>query len=298
MDRKGKELPLAAQPNNYIHPHISPDGTKLAFDIYSDIRKSDIWIWDFVRETMTRLTFNGASSYPLWTPDGKRIAFCTGCLNQPNSGVLWKAADGTGEDEKLDSVPDRLLAPWSWSNDGKILVVVELSGVTGYHIGSLSIEGDRKWKPLSQGKYTEVQPQISPDGRWMAYTSNESGRNEVYVCPFPEVNKGRWQVSTSGGGIPLWSPNGQELFYRNKDSVMVVAVETTQTFKCGKPGLLFQGTDTFFQDAHHWDISSDGKRFLMMKEVVSTAKPAAEAPRKINIVVNWLEELKQRVPVK
>ncbi len=93
------------------------------------------------------------------------------------------------------------------------------------------MEGDHKWKPLLQEKYVELQPEISPDGRWMAYTSDESGKYEIYVRPFPEVNKGRWQVSTSGGDTPLWSPNGRELFYRNGDSVVAVAVEAGQTFK-------------------------------------------------------------------
>jgi serine/threonine-protein kinase len=129
----------------------------------------------------------------------------------------------------------------------------------------------------------------------MAYTSNESGRAEVYVRPFPEVNKDKWQVSTSGGNSPLWSRDGRELFYRSGDSAIAVAVQTEPTFKCGKPVPLFRGTYVFM----YWDISPDGKRFLMMKETAATAKPAApETPRKINIVLNWLEELKQRVPVK
>jgi len=166
-------------------------------------------------------------------------------------------------------------------------------------IGSLSIEGDHKWRPLLQEKYAEAQPKISPDGRWMAYCSGESGKAEIYVRPFPDVNKGRWQVSTSGGNSPLWSPNDQELFYRNGDSIMAVAVEAGQTFKCGKPEPLFRGTYTpaYGSDTHPWDISPDGKRFLMMKDVRATPS-ASTGPRKISIVVNWLEELKQRVPVK
>ena len=118
-------------------------------------------------------------------------------------GIYWKAADGTGKDEKLVSVQDRYLLPYSFTSDGKILVIAIVEGTpttsSKYDIGVLSMEGDRKWKPLLQEKYTELQPQISPDGRWMAYISNESGRDEVYVRPFPEVDKGQWQVSTSGG---------------------------------------------------------------------------------------------------
>jgi len=295
VDRKGKEEPLAAPPNDYSQPRISPDGTKVAMTISGDNFKGDIWIWDIVRGTMTRLTFNEASHYPLWSLDGQRVAFGSGSL--PDTAVYWKAADGTGMDEKLGSVPDRYLFPLSLSKDGKTLVTKEAIGPMSSDVGSMSMDGDHKWKPLLQEKYYEAQPEISPNGRWMAYGSDESGKTEIYVRPFPEVNKERWTISTAGGDSPLWSPDGRELFYRNGDEVMAVAVETEATFKAGKPKSLFRGTYTSSSpgDEHPWDISRDG-RFLMLKEVASTA--AAEGPRKINIVVNWFEELKQRVPVK
>jgi serine/threonine protein kinase/Tol biopolymer transport system component len=289
VDRKGKEQPLAAQPNDYRNPHISPDGTKLALGINAG-NKSDIWIWDIVRETMTRLTFNEASADPLWTLDGKRVAFMTG-LNLSEYAVCWKAANGTGGDEKLASGGGRAIVPWSWSKDEKILVTMEHIG-RNPDIGSLSMEGDHKSRPLLQQKYNEIQPQISPDGRWMAHASDESGKYEIYVRPFPEVDKDRWQVSTSGGLYPLWSPGGRELFYRNGDSVMAVAVETEPSFKPGKAEVLFQG-----KYDSEWDISPDGKRFLMLKQAAQTVKPT-ESLRKINIVLNWFEELKQKVPVK
>jgi eukaryotic-like serine/threonine-protein kinase len=297
VDGRGKEEPISAVPNDYRMPIISPDGTRVALTIYIG-QKSDIWIWDLTRETMTRLTFNETSASPLWTLDGQRIAFVSG-LNR--SAVYWKAANGAGEDEKLGSAPDRSLSPCSWSSDGKTLVVLEFPGGYNWDIGSLSMEGDHKWRSLLHEKYIELQPNISPNGRWMAYMSTESGRNEVYVRPFPEINKGRWQVSTSGGNSPLWSPDGRELFYRSGDAVMAVPVETEPAFRPGKPEALFRGAYVGLStiDAHTWDISPDGKRFLMIKEAVSAANPATpEGPRKINIVVNWFEELKQRAPVK
>jgi serine/threonine-protein kinase len=161
------------------------------------------------------------------------------------------------------------------------------------------MKGKREWRPLLNQKYTEFQPKISPDGTWLAYASMESGKFEIYVRPFPEVNKGRWQVSTSGGHTPLWSPDGQVLFYLNDDAVMGVPVETGPTFKAGKPETLFRGTYVRMSanDGQPWDIHPDGKRFLMMKEPEAVAS-ASGGPRKINIVLNWLEELKQRVPVK
>ena len=163
------------------------------------------------------------------------------------------------------------------------------------------MEGDHKWRPLLQAKYNEAQPQISPDGRWMAYTSDESGQYEVYVRPFPEVEKGRWQVSTSGGDNPLWSRDGRELLYRSGDAVMAVSVKTEPAFSLETPKILFRGTYVSSNlsssyDLVTWDISPDGKRFLMMKPMQSTDKaPEAEVPRRINIVLNWFEELKQKV---
>jgi serine/threonine-protein kinase len=171
-------------------------------------------------------------------------------------------------------------------------------------IGMMSMDGDRKWKSLLREKYAERQPHVSPDGRWIAYMSNESGKNEIYVRPFPNVDGGRWQVSTSGGDRPLWSSDGRELFYQNGDAVMAVPVKAEPTFNPGTPKILFRGTFASGNPrGNSWDISSDGKRFLMMKAAPQTtetapAAPAFELPRRINIVLNWTEELKQRVPVK
>jgi serine/threonine-protein kinase len=294
VDRNGKEQPLAAPPNAYGAPRISPDGTRVALTVGAG--EPDIWIWDLVRKTMTRLTFDKQNSYSLWTPDGKRIAYASMREDTKDTsvGVYWKAADGTGVDEKLASAPDRQFLPGSWSSDGRTLVVVEATGGGNDHIGMLSMEGDRNYRPLLHEKYNEFRPQISPDGQWMAYMSDESGQDEIYVRPFPDVNNGRWQVSTGGGSTPLWAPNGRELLYRSGDSVIAVSVQTEPAFRLGTPKTLFRGT---YVTGVAWDISPDGKRFLMIKELAS-ATTATEGPRKINIVLNWFEELKQRVPVK
>jgi Tol biopolymer transport system component len=296
VDRNGKEEPLAAPPNAYAYPKISPDGTRVAVTITGDILS--IWVWDLVRKILTRLTFDEGSDFQsIWTPDGKRIVYAY--YRTGENGVCWKAADGTGVVEKLGSVPGRVLMPWSFSSDGKTLAMTEMVGGL-YDIGVLSMEGDRARKLLlHQEKYAEVGPQISPDGRWIAYQSNESGRYEVYVRPFPEVDKGKWQVSTSGGSNPLWSPDGRELFFLSGgNSAMAIAVETKPVFNPGTPRTLFH-TNFVSGTGMQWDISPDGKRFLMMKSPASGEVPTAAAPRpKINIVVNWFEELKQRVPVK
>jgi dipeptidyl aminopeptidase/acylaminoacyl peptidase len=182
-------------------------------------------------------------------------------------------------------------------------MLMEWPGGTNLDIGALSMEGDHTRRPLLQEEYLESQPQISPDGRWMAYACNESGQNqvEVYVRPFPEVNKHKWQVSAGGGESPLWSPDGKELFYLNLsgDAVMGVAIETESEFKAGKPEVLFRGKifNSTQNDPHTWDISPDGNRFLMMKEF-GAEEHTIEAPRKIIVVTNWFEELKERVPLK
>jgi serine/threonine-protein kinase len=296
VNREGKEEPLSAAPDQYSTVRISPDGTRVALSI-GPTPKYHIWIWDIVRGTKTRLTPDEFTDnlIPLWTLDGKRIVYASSRENNLLSDLYWKASDGTGDAEKLGSSPGRGLFPWSWSKDGKILALSEIIYPLPDDIGMLSMEGARLRKPLFQEKYSESQPQISPDGKWIAYVSDESGASEVYVRPFPEVNKGKAQVSTSGGGSPLWSPDARELYYRSGDAVMMVPVESGPAFKPGKAAVLFQGTYSggrAVSQVSLWDISPDGKRFLMLKETDA----AAEATRKINIVVNWFEELKQRVP--
>jgi hypothetical protein len=299
VDRNGKEEPLGMPPNTYAYPKISPDGTRLALTIRGGNSNVDIWIWDLIRKTLTRLTFDEKPEIQsIWTQDGKRIVFASGTTS--TNDVCWKAADGTGEVEKIGSVPDRTLLPWSFSTDGKNLVMGEVKG-TIVDIGMMSLESDHARKPLLQSeKFNNVQPKISPNGKWMAYGSNESGKMEVFVRPFPEVNKGRWQVSTGGGSAPLWSPNGRELLYlTDENAVMATPVETEPNFSPGTPKVLFQSVyaPSNSSSGTPWDISPDGKRFLMIKEP-GTVSAGGEGPRKINIVLNWFEELKQRVPVK
>jgi len=298
VDLEGKEEPIAAEPGAYLDPRISPDGTRIALTVQTS-DQVDIWTWDLVRRSLTKLTFDGAADVsPLWTPDGRRVAFFSN--RGDRKGVYLKAADGTGKDEFLGEGH----YPASWSADGKAMVLTEWDAeAANYHLGILPLEGDRKLRLLLKEKFNEAQPRISPDGRWVAYTSNESGRNQVYVRPFPEVEGGRWQVSTSGGDSPLWSPAGRELYFRNGDQVMAVPIETDPAFSPGTPKTLFQGTYVssvlWFDDWNQatWDISPDGRRFLMMKETGLAASGVVRS-RKITIVLNWFEELKRRMPAK
>jgi serine/threonine protein kinase len=309
VDRQGKEEPLGAAPDNYQGLKISPDGTKVALEIDA-AGNQDIWIWEIPRKTRMKLTFDkAAQTGPLWTPDGKRIVFFS-LGGGGFGGVYWKSADGIGEEELLASRPDKAILPESFSRDGKILAlgVVTLSPF-GQNIGMLFMDGKREIKELLKGKHLETELRISPDGRYVAYQSNESGKGEIFVRSFPDVTKGKWQVSTSEGNSPLWSPDGRELFYRSGDATMAVEVEREPTFKRGNPKVLFRGkywpVNSIPSAITVWDISPDGKKFLMIKPSGAQAgeataeKPATAPPRpKINIVLNWFEELKQRVPTK
>jgi WD40 repeat protein len=294
VDRQGKEQPLDA-PLNVYHDYfkISPDGTRVALTIITD-GNYDIWIWDIFRKTMTRLTSDlGSDIGPVWTPDGKRIIYMSS--NEGRGCIFCIAADGSGKVEKLASMPDREIWAESVSNDGKIVFLGTSDTVTEGDIGILSMGKGQTPKLLLHEKYYESGPQISSDGKWLAYESNESGRYEIYLRPFPDVESGgRWQVSTSGGDFPLWSPNGKELFYRGPEAIMAVSVETRPAFKLGTPKSLFPN-----KYVGQFDISPDGKRFLMLKpSAAADEKSTAKTPRKIVVVLNWLEELKRRVPVK
>jgi serine/threonine-protein kinase len=303
VNRDGKEESITAKAGDFGDPRISPDGTEVAFTTWIS-GNADIYIWDLALKSMRRLTFNkDMDAFPLWSHDGKRIAFLSD--RDGYYGIYWKAANGTGKDEPLGSAPaGRAFAPVSWSKDGNTLITINapLTMPLNLDIAALSMEGNHAVKPLLQEKHNEFQPRISPDGRWMVYTSDESGGNEVFVRPFPEVDNGKWQISVNGGDSPLWSRDGRELFYRNGDAVMCVPVKTEPNFSRGTPRILFQGkyisAATKLQDLQlsPWDVSGDG-RFVMIKESGSTASPAA-SPRKINVVLNWFEELKQRVPKK
>ncbi|MGH9254765.1 MAG: protein kinase domain-containing protein, partial [Vicinamibacterales bacterium] len=321
VDRMGREEAIKAPVRAYMYPRLSPDGTRLALDIRD--QENDIWIWDFRRETLTRFTFDaGLDRAPAWTPDGRRVLFSSERAGAPN--VFWQAADGTGAAERLTQSPNQQF-PFAVSPDGTRLVLYELApnvdlmmltldkarasmlspasastsepGRSGTSEVQPPSQGFGEPRPLIQTPYVEQNGDISPDGRWLAYESNNSGQLEIYVRPFPDVDSGLWQVSTGGGTRPLWARNGLELFYRSPTgTVMSVRVERGAMWAASTPTRLFEGP-YFIGGANFvrtYDVSPDGRRFLMIKQGGGGSETAA--PPSLIVVQNWFEELKRLVP--
>jgi serine/threonine protein kinase/Tol biopolymer transport system component len=285
--RNGAEQIITAPPRTYLFPRVSPDGGRIAVGISE--HETHLWLYDLARETLTRLTFEGTINHnPAWTPDGKRIAFNSD--KEGTTNIYWQLADGSGGLERLTTSQNSNV-PMSWTPDGQLLAFMESNPTTGADIWVLRIS-DRKPQPFLQTPFNESVPRFSPDGHWLAYISNESGRYEVYVQPYPGPG-GKWQISTEGGTEPTWNHNGRELFYRNGDKMMAVDIATRSGFAAGKPRMLFEGRyERSPATSPNYDVSPDGQRFLMLKP----SEQEASAPTQINVVLNWFEELKRRVP--
>jgi tricorn protease-like protein len=295
VDRTGREQPLGTPARPYRIPRLSPDGRLLAVSALNDI-----WIYDFSRATLSRLTFDRASDHPVWSPDGKRIVFQSARDGRP-SNLFWKFADGSGQGERLAS-SDKSQIPNSWSPDGQVISFSINDPSTRLDLWVLPLSEDpfsqeagtgesRKPHPFLRTPFYESGATFSPDGRWLAYTSNESRQYEIYVQPFAGPG-GKWQVSTDRGHEPFWARNG-ELFYRNGNRMMVVETKTQPTFSASAPRLLFEGTYEESGSANaNYSVTSDGQRFVMIKASGSEGG----APTQINVVLNWFEDLKRRVP--
>ena len=293
VDRAGREEPLATPSVSYQRPRVSPDGARVAVDV-ADSDGTDIWVHDLARGTETRLTTDPADDRaPLWSPDGARVVFASN-RDGGQEALFWKLADGPGDAEHLMSPGEAraTIEASAWSVDGQTLLFWSSGSGISPNIGLLSMEGERASEMLFDTEFQEAAPAISPDGGWIAYHSDETGQNEVYVQRFPGLGD-KEAISTDGGGQPLWSPDGKELFYRNGDEMMVVPVETDPTFSAGAPEVLFEQQYYLDRARRTYDLAPDG-RFLMVKE--ATDDDAADAPQLI-LVQNWHEELKRLVPI-
>ncbi len=291
VDRQGKVEPLPLPPRAYLHPRISPDARQIAIE--TEGPNHNVYLYDLERGTLTKMTFDGSSHWPVWTPDGKRLTYRVG---MPGPFKMWWApADRSGAAEQLTTVGEQQSAA-SWSPDGRVLAFTQVSAETGGDVYTLEVNGERQPRPFSQSKFDEASPRFSPDGRWIAYCSNESGQNEIYVQAYPGPGP-KILISTEGGSDPTWKRTGGELYYRSGDKMMAVTVGTGPAFTAGKPRLLWerhynQGTNSMCgapgPSSSNYDVTSDGQRFLMIQEGDQDA-PATE----IRVVVNWVEELKR-----
>jgi len=285
VDRTGKSLSKVLTRRDAKTPRISPDGRQIAFHARSDDDVRNIWIYDIENDTNVQLTYKGHSFAPIWDRESKRVAY-----NSRRDGtdkLYWKAADGSGAEELLWYKRPHLL-PASWSPDGTHLAFYEINEGSR-DIGVLSLQDSSK-SILVATEANEVSPRFSPDGNWIAYSSNETGRYDVYAQPYP-VTGARYPISNHGGSEPVWAPDGNELFYRNGDKMMVVTVETNPVFKRGTPRKLF---DVAYWGATRdglyratYDIHPDGDRFLIIEQ------EKEKRINHINVVLNWVEELKQ-----
>jgi serine/threonine protein kinase len=284
LDRSGKELETAGGTGDYGNPALSLKGDRLAFDA-TEARsgKSDIWVRDLARGVNSRFTFGAGNNIcPVWSPDGSRIVFASD--RGGSFSLLEKPASGQGDEKLLLKSDDGRIIASDWSRDGKYIAYSH-RGKEGWDIFVLPTSGDGKPMPVVHTPFTEIFPTFSPDGRFIAYQSNESGRAEIYVQTFPNPG-GKWQVSTEGGVDTSWRADGKKLFYRAPDQkLMEVDVQATGAFQAGIPRPLFPARVPSGLNRNRYTATADGQRYLFV------APLGRDAMTPTTVVLNWFAEL-------
>ncbi len=283
VDHQGRAESITSFKAPFDRPSLSPDAKWIAYRSVGMERL--FWIYNLDRGTATKLTSEGNAASIDWTPDSRRVVFSLRKSGEANN-LYWQSIDGSSQMERLTTSKNN---QWTGclSPDGQLLLFMELHPENGNDINLLNLR-DRKVTPFLNSRFNESNPRFSPDGRWIVFVSDESGRYEVYIQPF-SGSGGKTQISTEGGNSPLWSRDGKQLFYRRPTQVWVVDVQAGTAFSAGKPRLLFEQAG---YSGSNWDISPDGKRFLMVKSEEIKPQPATE----MILVQNWFEELKRLVP--
>jgi Tol biopolymer transport system component/DNA-binding winged helix-turn-helix (wHTH) protein len=294
LDSNGRTQPLRATPAEY-NPALrfSPDGKRLSMSVIGK-DNVDVWVYEWERDAMTRLTFNSYAFFPVWSPNGKHIAF-TSAKEGDASNLYYMRADGAGPAVRLTNSKNRQV-PYSFSPDGKRLAFFEFDPRTKVDIWTLplaDLESDHpkvgKPEPFLVTSSDERAPMFSPDGRWLAYESDESGRSEVYVRPFPGPG-GNWQISTDGGDRPVWSKKGPELFYRSSEGMMVASYKVNgAALVASKPRLWAAKNDL----GTYFDLAPDGKRFAVLQPAAASEHGGSEH---VMLLQNFFDELRRRAP--
>jgi serine/threonine-protein kinase len=293
VDRQGKEEPLDAPPRRYAYPRISPDGTRVALDMMGP-QDRDIFIWDLRSRKLQRFSIDPTGN-PLvaWSRDGRTLAYGTS-----RYGVITpmlQAAEGQAEPQRLMN-NERLRMPLAFAPDGRLLLSGDVPG-RGRDVLALSMDGSGREEPILHSAANDATAEVSPDGRWIVYDSDESGQYEVYVRPYPDAYSGQsWRISSAGGRNPLWSHDGRELYFRDFDGAMwAVPTRLQPGFAAGEPVRLFANANYAHggrrMSGRNYDVARDGRRFLMVKEAGRAAP--AEGSAGLVVVLNWFEELRR-----
>jgi hypothetical protein len=290
VDRTGRAEALPLPPDEYEQPVVSPDGLQFVVQLAGS--RITLAVSDVGRPALTPIPTAGDAQAPVWTPDSRHVVYRGTQAGTRN--LFMRAVDGSGLEERLTNKENVNQAPESISRDGHWLAYHESGGGTaGIEIWVVPLIGDRTPRRFISGPYSASDGQFSPDGHWLAYQSTKSGRSEIWMRRFPDGDD-EHRISTEGGAEPMWSSTGRELFFINGDKMMAVDVNTDAGFAVGVPHVLYQGhfaRSTVY--ASNYSVTRDGLRFLRVRPT------APDAPmNQVQIVLNWFEELKQKLPVK
>jgi Tol biopolymer transport system component len=269
---------------------LSPDDQHIALTL-DEGGNQDIWIANPVRNTMSRLTFEPTiETMPAWSPDGQYVAFRS---EREGPGVFRRDASGTGTVERLTATDGPIHSPYSWTPDGKSLLLAVFRSFRHQAIARVT-PPDTNVEILLDGDFAQLDPHVSPDGRWMAYQSDETGRFEIYVRPYPAVDSGRWLVSTTGGTSPRWGPDGRDLFYYDGASLVRVPVTASTVFVPGRLAPLFAVRPFGGRLGPDYEVAADGQRFLFLLPGPAAPETSTTSTGLI-VVQNWIEELRERI---
>jgi len=284
VDRRGKMKSVLEDGREYVYVRFSSNARSL-FLVVEQGATSSMWVYDLSRRTTTRFESSFDNYEPVWSPDGNRVAFTSNRAG-PTFNLFWTAADGSGTSERLTEGRNNQRNP-VWSPDGSVLLFDELTPATGRDLMILPTETDRTPHSFLRTQFNEGRGQFSPDGRWIAYQSDESGHEEIYIQRFPGPG-GKWQVSAGGGTQPRWNQNGRELFYLTGTRLMAVDLETDSELTLGEPRQLLEISSGF----GNYDVAPDGQQFAIIEELEIEPPP----PTELILVQNWFAELRQLVP--